>query len=248
MGFTFSHPALILPGKNLPARYCSFTGLIAGSMVPDFEYFITLNKESVLSHTWYGVFLFDLPLAILLAFAYHLLIRPVLVPNLPGYFKKRLSRFMCFNWPRYYNRNKFVVITSILAGIASHLLWDSFTSINGYFVSLFPFLNIQLNWDGTTFFVYKIIKHLSSGIGAGILIWEFNRMKISPSGETQANKYFWLFFSLLFIFLLALFVFFEPAHQSYNRFVKTTITSFLLALMVVSLIYQKRTKQIYANN
>jgi hypothetical protein len=248
MGFTFSHPALILPGKNLPARYCSFTGLIVGSMVPDFEYFITLNKESVLSHTWYGGFLFDIPLAIILAFTYHLIIRPVLLPNLPDYFKKRLRRFAHFNWPRYCKKHKLVVICSILAGTATHLLWDSFTSINGYFVSLFPFLNMELNWQGTTIFVYKILKHVSSGIGAGFLFWEFNRMKTTPSTDARVNKYFWIFFLLLFFFVLALLVFFEPGHQSYNRFVKTIITSFLLSLMVISLFYRKRTKQIYANS
>ncbi|WP_262496247.1 DUF4184 family protein [Flavobacterium piscis] len=39
MPFTFSHPAIILPLKYLPKNWISLTGLIIGSLTPDFEYF-----------------------------------------------------------------------------------------------------------------------------------------------------------------------------------------------------------------
>ncbi|WP_240482010.1 DUF4184 family protein [Flavobacterium psychrophilum] len=39
MPFTFSHPAIILPLRYLPRQWFSLTGLIIGSLTPDFEYF-----------------------------------------------------------------------------------------------------------------------------------------------------------------------------------------------------------------
>lgn len=58
MPFTFSHPAIILPFKYLPNRWISMTGLIIGSLTPDFEYFIRMKIESYYSHTNAGLFLF----------------------------------------------------------------------------------------------------------------------------------------------------------------------------------------------
>lgn len=40
MPFTFSHPAIILPLSYLPKKWFSLTGLIIGSLIPDFEYLL----------------------------------------------------------------------------------------------------------------------------------------------------------------------------------------------------------------
>ena len=54
MPFTFSHPAIVLPLKYLPKKWFSFTGLIIGSMTPDFEYFLRMKVKSDYSHTLNG--------------------------------------------------------------------------------------------------------------------------------------------------------------------------------------------------
>jgi len=47
MPFTFSHPAIVLPLATLRRQWISATGLIIGSITPDFEYFIRMkNTES----------------------------------------------------------------------------------------------------------------------------------------------------------------------------------------------------------
>ena len=86
MPFTFSHPAIILPFRYLPVKWFSFTGLVIGSLTPDFEYFIRMKVQSIYSHTLLGIFWFDLPLAILLAFLFHSLVRDTLFFNLPKTF------------------------------------------------------------------------------------------------------------------------------------------------------------------
>ncbi|HMG06875.1 MAG TPA: DUF4184 family protein, partial [Mucilaginibacter sp.] len=43
---TFAHPAIVLSFKYFPKRWFSKTGLVIGSMAPDFEYFIRLRVKA----------------------------------------------------------------------------------------------------------------------------------------------------------------------------------------------------------
>jgi len=133
MPFTFSHPAIVLPATLLPKRTYSLTGLIIGSITPDFEYFIRMKDFARYSHTWSGIFWFDLPLGIILAFIYHQIVRDSLLANLPTSIQIRLSQYSKFNWLKYFKRNWMLVIISLIMGSFSHLFWDSFTHSNGYF-------------------------------------------------------------------------------------------------------------------
>ena len=72
MPFTFSHPAIVLPllNRNKSRILFSSTGLVIGSIIPDFESFIRFDQHKQYSHTWLGIFWFDLPLAILFSFIF----------------------------------------------------------------------------------------------------------------------------------------------------------------------------------
>jgi hypothetical protein len=127
MPFTFSHPAAVLPLAYLPKKYVCMTGLIAGSLSPDFEYFLFITMRSEHSHSIGGIFWFCLPVGLLLCFVFHDIIRNSLIDNLPLFLKKRHYNAKRFNWNRYFVKNWFVAILSILVGAGSHLLWDHFT-------------------------------------------------------------------------------------------------------------------------
>src|SRR5580765_7324040 len=104
MPFTFSHPALVLP--LIKARLkLSATGLIIGSMIPDFEYFIRMTDISKYSHTLTGIFWFDIPLALFVCFIYHLVVRNSLFDNLPSFLKERVSAYKGFDWSGYFQKN-----------------------------------------------------------------------------------------------------------------------------------------------
>lgn len=85
MPFTFSHPALVISLLHSRRRclWLSATGLITGSMAPDCEKFLRLRLASGHSHTLGSVFYFSCPVALLLAFAFHLLVRKPLLTHLP---------------------------------------------------------------------------------------------------------------------------------------------------------------------
>ena len=83
MPFTFCNPAIILPLAKINRNRISATGLILGSMSPDFEYFIKMRMEKIHGHSFWGLFYFDLPLTLLLCFVFHLFVRDSLIEHLP---------------------------------------------------------------------------------------------------------------------------------------------------------------------
>src|ERR1700744_5706609 len=98
MPFTFSHPAIVIPFKWLPKKWFSMTGLVVGSMIPDFESFITLEPDKTYSHSLPGVFWFDLPLALLVCFLFHDIVKRPLLGHLPLFLKRKFFRYRVFNW------------------------------------------------------------------------------------------------------------------------------------------------------
>ncbi|NVO86102.1 DUF4184 family protein [Hymenobacter terrestris] len=145
MPFTFFHPAIILPARNLPIKwkkYVSMTGLITGSLAPDFEKFIQMRSGNIYSHTLAGVFGFDLPVALLLAVVFHGIVKATLIDYLPT--RALSGRFVAYkrqNWIRYLQRRYVLVILNMLVGISSHLVLDSITHTNGVLVHMLPVLD-----------------------------------------------------------------------------------------------------------
>lgn len=90
MPFTPSHIAAVLPFDQ--SKKLSITALVIGSMAPDFEFFFQMREVENIGHHWYGIFLFDLPITLLLSFVYHIYLKKSFVVNLPDYFRKRCTR------------------------------------------------------------------------------------------------------------------------------------------------------------
>ncbi|HET6226725.1 MAG TPA: DUF4184 family protein [Bacteroidia bacterium] len=244
MGFTFSHPALILPARFLPRKMYSMNGLIIGSMVPDFEYFIRMDNASSSSHTPLGLFFFDLPAALIILTLFHQFMRGSLIKNLPDFFKLRLQTYAHFDWLDYLKKNWLIVVYSVIVGALTHFFWDSFTSGNGYFVTRNPILEKEISIFQMPFFTYKIIKHLSSLMGILILIILFIRLPKQQSGDSKPDKYYWLFHTLLalviFLFQIALY-----SHAtSLNGLIKKLVSSGLFSILLISIGYKINTKTV----
>ncbi len=193
MPFTFSHPAIVLPAKYLPEKWVSMTGLIVGSMTPDFEYFLRMKVESIYSHTWEGMFWFDLPLALILTFVYHFIIRNSFIANSPGFLKKRLAPFIDFNWWNYIKHNFLIVIICILLGIASHILWDGFTHPHGMFVNMIPSLKETVEIYGNKVKYYRVLQSFSSVAGGLIVFYAIMKIPKQVEGTKSRNPVFYWF-------------------------------------------------------
>jgi hypothetical protein len=236
MPFTFSHPAIILPLPFLSRNRFSLTGLVIGSMTPDFEYFIRMKIQSSYSHSVVGLFWFDLPLGILLAFIFHNIVRDSLFENLPFTLKSRFFVFTKFKWNTYFINNWFVVLTSILIGAISHIIWDGFTHGNGYFVERISFLMKTVDLIGIQIPIFKILQHSSSLAGGIIIMFTFYKLPIDNSIPRNMNLLYWLIFTgLLFVIVTIRFSSGFDFHLHGNIIV-SVISAALISLILTPLV------------
>ncbi|MBS1782881.1 MAG: DUF4184 family protein [Bacteroidetes bacterium] len=177
MPFTFAHPAAILPFRFIPQKYYSWTGLIIGSMVPDFQAFFQLGGGKLLSHSWIGIFIYDLPVGLLLAFVFHMIVRDPLIDNLPQSFAQRLVNYHRTNWIKVFQKKYGIILFSLLFGILSHIILDRITHTDAYSysdrVGLKLTIEDKVEWS-------RILQRGGSVVGIALLVWQIRAL---PSAQ-----------------------------------------------------------------
>jgi hypothetical protein len=239
MPFTFSHPAIVLPLTSISNKWISATGLIIGSMVPDFEYFLRMKVKSDYSHTLAGTFWFDLPVALVTAFVFHNIVRNCLINNLPGSLKSRAANFHKFGWNRHFKEYWFIVILSILIGVASHIFWDNFTHVDGYFVKTFPALNNTVEIFGFKSPVFKLLQHGSTLLGALLIVYTVFKLPKSNVTGDGTNKLYWRIVIIMVIFTILIRFLITEEDMNYGNILVTTIAAIFLAMALTPLLLRR---------
>lgn len=240
MPFTFSHPAIVLPLAYLPKRWFSMTGLVIGSLAPDFEYFIRMKISSVYSHTIAGLFWFDLPLVIVLSFLFHNIVRNSLIDNLPLFLKSRFIVFKSLNWNLYFKKNSSVVIISILIGSFSHLFWDNFTHKHGYFVERISLLSKDVSLFGSEIPILKILQHSSTFIGALIIVFAIYKLPKQNEISIQINFNYWIVLILISIVIVSIKLLTSLTIKQYGNLIVTVISAILISLTLTPLLVRSK--------
>ena len=181
MPFTLSHPAAVLPFVRRPL---SAVGLVAGAIAPDLPYFARAVPVPVTAQSWYepyfnattshgltGSVTVALPYAVLLVAAWSVARRPaeallVTGPTAAGADLRtdvgRAAR------PRTWLVRGAWMLLSLLIGIATHLLWDSFTHGDGWVVTHVAALSDPavggLTWA-------RLLQHVSTVAGLLVVAW-----------------------------------------------------------------------------
>ncbi|GAA1495590.1 DUF4184 family protein [Paeniglutamicibacter kerguelensis] len=189
MPFTLAHPAAVLPFLRQPFVPIA---LVAGAMAPDVPYFL---KVPVTSGSWYEplvngsnshdlaqILTVGFPLALLLAAVLWLVAQPVRwavpdawVPDKEATRGRRPSSARIALWTFY----------SLLLGLATHIVWDSFTHSYGWMVQQVPFLAAQ-PIAGVP--IYRVLQHGSTVAGLVLLaLWYRKRVKATPAPENAGN-------------------------------------------------------------
>lgn len=165
MPFTVSHAAAVLPlhrfNRNLP-----LTALMIGSMAPDFGYFFLFHADRHLTHGLLGLFVFCLPLGLLLWFFYVAVLEKATITLLPDRWHTRFAHTEAIT-----GRLVARACLAILLGGVTHLIWDNLTHRFTLSTRLFPALagpTPGLSWMP----LYHFLHGLSSVAGLVILwIW-----------------------------------------------------------------------------
>ena len=232
MPFTFSHPAIILPLTYLPRKWFSLTGLVIGSLTPDFEYFLRMRIKSNYSHTIDGLFWFDLPLGLLLTFIFHNIVRDSLFDNLPPFLKSRFSTFKQLDWNRHIKQNWIVVTISIVIGAASHIFWDSFTHDHGYFVQTIPVLQNSVDFLGRQIPILKIWQHSSTLLGGLVIAFAIYKLPTNKTEKENINLKYYTILAGLTLTIIAVRLLNGLDPKQYGNVIVTVISAGLISLTI----------------
>lgn len=243
MPLTFAHPALILPLTKLSKRWLSLTGLVAGSMVPDFEYFLRMRVSSHYSHTVPGLFWFDVPLGLLLFLLYQQVVKDKLIDHLPLWFGQRLAGFKGRAMP-YSARYLIVVIISIGIGAASHLLWDGFTHPLGYFVHHIHFLRHKIHLWQYPVYYYSILQQVSTFIGLLFILLVIAYLPADKTVKSRPIGKYWLIATVTAIIVLLARLLSGLDLRAYGDWIVSAISGGLLGIIVASVLTPVKAPQL----
>ena len=235
MPFTPAHTAIVLPLIN--RKIFSATGLIVGSISPDFEYFFKARVSGIHGHTVPGIFYFDLPVCFLIAFIFHLLIKDGFIDNLPPFLQRRFSSCRTLDFKNYFKLNYRVFILSALVGAGSHVFWDSFTHNGTYFIQNFSFYQgSYIPFQGVKYPLWYALQHISTFTGLTIVVMYIYFMPIKITSTVVSPKpSYWVFLVLLsIIFFVVRFTLFQVRFDLGNAVV-TSISAILLSVCLISL-------------
>lgn len=233
MPFTPAHSAIVLPFIRINPRFVSATGLIVGSVTPDFEYFFKMSVSGVHGHTLWGLLYFDLPVATGLALVFHLIVKRNLINNTPSYFQKKFRILLEFDFLRYLKRNYPAFIVSALIGSLSHIFWDGFTHSAGFFVNELPFYRgAYVPFEGVDYPLWYALQHISTFVGLTTLIVYFILMDSAQIITIKPSITYWSV--LLFVTALVILIRFNfnPIQADIGNFVVSSISALCVAVIV----------------
>lgn len=246
MPFTLAHPATVLPLKAKFAKYFDLTGLILGSMAPDYEYFIRFRPEAVIGHKIIGFLLLNLPLCFAIAFLFHKIIKEPFVMSMPSPFDRWYLYMALKDWRLCGFKGVIVFIYSSFLGMITHVLWDAFTHENGRFVNLFLILSLKVHILEYSVPVYKFLQHGSTLLGAAVIcvfLFGLRDVKAVPISIRPWLKALY-FLSILicgvsFIFIGLLLSFIDLSIKSSGVAIVVLINGMLFGCLLVSVLYNK---------
>lgn len=163
MPFTISHAAAAIPFRRTRLL---LSALIVGTMAPDFEYFIHGRLIGRLSHNLQGAFEFCLPVSLIVLAVFHWILKRPVVALLPRSVQQRIVFHEFHFWPL---SRLFLIVLSILIGIATHLAWDNFTHSGRWAVEHITWFQQTTTLFGYSLVNYKVAQDVSTLLGLALL-------------------------------------------------------------------------------
>jgi len=178
MPFPLAHPAAVLPLRRKGTSWLNFPALVIGSLVPDAAYVFRGEDISTFSHQVLGSIAFGLPPGLLMLAAFYFF-RVTAVEMLPNP-ARRLFLTLCHRpvGPLW------LAAASLIIGIWTHVLWDSFTHNDGWIVGHLSILRTPVFiFAGRTARVCHVLWYASSFAGIAGIVIAFEKWKWAHEPE-----------------------------------------------------------------
>lgn len=165
------------------------SALVIGTFAPDFEYFIRLGPRGRFGHTIPGALVLTLPVALATLWIFHRYVKTPVVRLLPQGLQSRLAKYL--GEFRFGGARRFLlIVASTMLGIATHLLWDSFTHMNTWLWRRWEFLREPISVPVLgTIPHYKLLQWASTVVGMAVLLawFAFWYRNAEPARERHAH-------------------------------------------------------------
>jgi hypothetical protein len=151
------------------------SALAIGAMIPDAWYIVPLLEREH-GHDLPGALLFCVPAGLLAYMALHLILKQPLLALAPRWLAERLAAWTTPGLPRARWHH---VLLSLLAGIATHLVWDALTH-TGHF----PILDARVAGGP---YLHQVLQHASTLLGTAFLaVWAWRKLRATqPMGTLR---------------------------------------------------------------
>jgi len=190
MPFTVAHAAAVLPFRRLNLVWSAF---LVGSMAPDFPYVIGSIKYRDLGHYFPGVLLFTLPASFAVLWFYHWAVKRPVAGLLPIGVQQRLSgqlgEFSFGGVSRIW-----AITLSIILGIATHLVWDSFTHAHTWPWLHFAWLRSRIEVPAVGWIpMYMFLQYATTflgffALGVWVLLWYRETAPVTGAASRPSLK------------------------------------------------------------
>lgn len=189
MPFTVSHIAAAIPLRRLLGRWTDLRALAIGTMAPDLSYFTPFHLPRIHSHGIPSIVYGSLPLGLVVYAIHRRLLEEPVIALLPRAVRCRIGPIPRWDGFRLDARLAAACI-SLLAGAASHVLWDSFTHFDGPAVEAFGLFRLAaFTVAGHPIPVYKLLQHGSTLAGMAILAWTIRRWTEGRPIQTDSDNW-----------------------------------------------------------
>jgi hypothetical protein len=142
------------------------TCLAIGAMAPDFEYFVRVRQVSTISHTWLGLLVWNVPVTIVLAIAFHHLVKWPLVLVAPSFLARRGAVYASRPWGARSWGFALACVASAAIGATTHMVWDGITHSDGMIASRVAALRTLVELPlGRDMVLHRVLQHASTAIG-----------------------------------------------------------------------------------
>ena len=217
MPFTVSHAAAVLPLHRFSKHKLPLTALMVGSMAPDFGYFFSYDTSRQLTHSIPGLFIFALPVGMLVWLFYVAVLEKATITLLSDRWHTRFAHTDALKVPLIGR-----AAIAIVLGAITHLMWDAFTHRATLVTTAFPVLSSPtpgFSWLP----IYALLHGVSSVLGLVILaIWARGlhrqpaRSLIRPYEISERARTVALSFLIIGSLLTGLIEWWPYAHSRYD--------------------------------